>query len=97
LKVAAYIFEHDAEPTEVPSEMPSSGLVSVMYGKGSIEPLTGFAYFIGQVTGELRHASYVGHWIKILKGDSKAILTAASLASKATDYLRGFSEKVEDA
>jgi antirestriction protein ArdC len=50
-----------------------------------------------QITGELRHASYVDNWLKILKGDSKAILTAASLASKATDYLRGFSEPKEEA
>ena len=30
-------------------------------------------------------------WLKVLKGDSRAILSAASLASKATDYLRAFS------
>lgn len=47
-----------------------------------------------EVKGELRHAGYVQHWLEILKGDSKAILTAASLASKATDYLRAFSEPV---
>ena len=45
-----------------------------------------------QVTGELRHASYVESWLKVLKNDSKAIVTAASMASKATDYLRAFSE-----
>jgi antirestriction protein ArdC len=43
-----------------------------------------------QVTGELRHASYVESWLKVLKGDPKAILTAASMASKATDYLHSF-------
>jgi antirestriction protein ArdC len=32
----------------------------------------------------------------VLKNDSKAILTAASLASKATDYLRAFSEPKEE-
>lgn len=46
------------------------------------------------VKGELRHASYVGHWLKVLKQDHKAILSAASMASKATDYLRAFSEEV---
>lgn len=50
-----------------------------------------------QVTGELRHASYVESWLKVLKGDSRAILTAASLASKATDYLRSFSQPTEQA
>jgi antirestriction protein ArdC len=50
-----------------------------------------------QVKGELRHASYVDHWLKVLKQDSRAILSAASLASKATDYLRAFSEAKEEA
>lgn len=50
-----------------------------------------------QVTGELRHASYVESWLKVLKGDPKAILTAASMASKATDYLRSFSRQLEEA
>jgi antirestriction protein ArdC len=40
-----------------------------------------------QVKGELRHASYVDNWLKVLKGDNKAILTAASMASKASEYL----------
>lgn len=48
-----------------------------------------------QVTGELRHASYVEIWLKVLKNDSKAILTAASMASKAADYLRSFSAPAE--
>jgi len=50
-----------------------------------------------QVTGELRHASYVANWLQVLKNDNTAILTAASLASKATDYLRGFNEPKEEA
>jgi antirestriction protein ArdC len=50
-----------------------------------------------QVQGELRHASYVQSWLKVLKDDPKAILTAASLASKATDYLRAFSKPKEQA
>ena len=33
------------------------------------------------------HADYVASWIKVLKGDKKAIFTAASQASKASDYI----------
>jgi len=33
------------------------------------------------------HASYVASWLKIMKGDKKAIFTAASAAQKAADYL----------
>jgi antirestriction protein ArdC len=50
-----------------------------------------------QIKGELRHASYVDHWLKVLKQDSRAILSAASMASKAADYLRSFSEEQEQA
>lgn len=49
------------------------------------------------ITGELRHASYCESWLRILKNDPRAILSAASLSSKAADFLRSFSEKVEDA
>ncbi|MCH9674315.1 MAG: ssDNA-binding domain-containing protein [Gammaproteobacteria bacterium] len=33
------------------------------------------------------HASYLDHWVAILKGDSRAIVNAASHASKAHQYL----------
>jgi antirestriction protein ArdC len=40
------------------------------------------------------HASYLEHWIKILKEDKKAIFHAASQASKAVSFLTG--EESED-
>lgn len=33
------------------------------------------------------HAQYLAHWLKILKGDSRAIFTAASAADKAARFL----------
>lgn len=33
------------------------------------------------------HAQYIAHWIEVLKGDSKAIFTAANQASRIVDYL----------
>jgi antirestriction protein ArdC len=41
------------------------------------------------ITPEVRedHASYIEHWLKVLKDDKRAIFTAASHASKAADYL----------
>ena len=35
------------------------------------------------------HASYLANWIKILREDKKAILTAAAQASKAHSFIRG--------
>ncbi len=43
------------------------------------------------------HASYVDHWLKVLKADKKAIFTAASQASKATDYLASLQLKEKEA
>lgn len=41
------------------------------------------------IDGELRHAGYLQHWIKLLRDDNKAFFTAASAAQKAADHLRG--------
>jgi len=40
------------------------------------------------------HASYVSHWIGIMRADSSAIFTAAAKAEQAFAYLRGFSAPV---
>lgn len=37
----------------------------------------------------VRHADYVGAWLEILRGDNRAIFQAASLASKAADFVMG--------
>ena len=48
------------------------------------------------IEGRLRHADYIDNWLKLLKSDDRAIFTAASLASKASDFLRAHSEVVDD-
>lgn len=35
----------------------------------------------------VRHADYIGSWLEVLRADDRAIFRAASLASKAADYL----------
>ena len=37
-----------------------------------------------------RHASYVGHWLGILRGDKTAIIHAAAKAEQAFAYLKSF-------
>jgi antirestriction protein ArdC len=46
--------------------------------------------------GELHdnHASYISHWLDILKGDSSAIIHAAAKAEQAFSYLKAFSSGV---
>lgn len=48
------------------------------------------------ITGELRHAGYIVDWLSLLREDDRAIFTAASKASQAAEYLRSFSEPVEN-
>ena len=37
-------------------------------------------------------AAYLKSWIQVLKGDSKLVVTAASAAQKAADFIRGFGK-----
>ena len=37
----------------------------------------------------VRHADYVGAWLEVLKGDNRAVFQAASLASKAANFVMG--------
>lgn len=39
----------------------------------------------------LDHAHYVASWLRVLKNDPRAVFTAASQATKATEYLLGFT------
>ncbi|MGQ4274117.1 ArdC family protein [Terrihabitans sp. B22-R8] len=42
------------------------------------------------ITPTVRHADYIGSWLEVLREDNRAIVRAASLASKAADWLLGF-------
>ena len=44
------------------------------------------------ITPEIRedHAAYISSWLKVLKGDKRAIFSAAGHAQRAVDYLHGF-------
>ena len=48
--------------------------------------------------GDLRHADYIGSWLKALKDDKKFIISAAGKAQAAMDYLvKGKQESAETA
>ena len=38
----------------------------------------------------VRHSDYLGAWLEVLREDNRAIIRAASAASKAADYLLAF-------
>ena len=43
----------------------------------------------------VRHADYIGCWLEVLREDNRAIVRAASQASKAADYLLGFVPEID--
>jgi antirestriction protein ArdC len=43
----------------------------------------------------VRHADYLASWLDVLREDNRAIIRAASQASKAADYILGFLPKEE--
>jgi antirestriction protein ArdC len=48
------------------------------------------------ITPTVRHADYIGSWLEVLREDNRAIVRAASAASKAADYILAFqSETLE--
>ena len=40
----------------------------------------------------VRHADYIGSWLEVLREDNRAVVRAASAASKAADYLLAFRQ-----
>jgi antirestriction protein ArdC len=40
------------------------------------------------ISGELRHAGYIGSWLKACREDKRAIFRAAGLAQKAVDFMQ---------
>ena len=39
------------------------------------------------ITPTVRHADYIGSWLEVLREDNRAVVRAASAASKAADFL----------
>jgi antirestriction protein ArdC len=51
--------------------------------------------FLAALGADVRHAEYINDWLRLLKADVRAVVTAASKASLAADYLRSFSRPVD--
>ena len=45
-----------------------------------------------RIDGELRHASYLQSWLKVLRSDKRAIFTAAAQAQRAADYVLALAQ-----
>jgi len=40
-----------------------------------------------RIEGQLQHASYIEHWLKVLRADKRAIFVASTKAQNAADFL----------
>ena len=48
------------------------------------------------ITPTVRHADYIGSWLDVLREDNRAIVRAASAASKAADYILAFQSETPE-
>ena len=65
---------------------------SALYAKEELvaEMTSAFVCASLGIVPTVRHADYIGSWLEVLREDDRAIVRAASAASKAADYLLAF-------
>jgi antirestriction protein ArdC len=70
----------------------SGGFGSALYAREELvaEMTSAFVCASLGIVPTVRHADYIGSWLEVLRADDRAIVRAASAASKAADYLLAF-------
>jgi antirestriction protein ArdC len=70
----------------------SGGFGSALYAKEELiaEMTSAFVCASLGIVPTVRHADYIGSWLEVLRDDDRAVVRAASAASKAADYLLAF-------
>lgn len=77
----------------------SGAFGSVLYAKEELvaEITSAFVCASLGIVPTVRHADYLGSWLEVLREDNRAIVRAASAASKAADYLFAFRSETDAA
>jgi antirestriction protein ArdC len=77
----------------------SGNFGSALYAKEELiaEMTSAFVCASLGIVPTVRHADYIGSWLEVLREDDRAIVRAASAASKAADYLLAFRPDTDDA
>jgi antirestriction protein ArdC len=70
----------------------SGGFGSMPYTKEELVAEMAGAFVCASlgIVPTVRHADYIGSWLEVLREDNRAVVRAASAASKAADYLLAF-------
>jgi antirestriction protein ArdC len=76
----------------------SGGFGSALYAKEELiaEITSAFVCASLDIVPTVRHADYVGSWVEVLREDDRAVVRAASAASKAADYLLAFRQDADE-
>ena len=78
------------EPADVdPIRAPDGDLVQALVAD-SAQPISNGLYASLGIVPTVRHADYLVSWLGVLREDNRAIVRAASQASKAADWLLAF-------
>jgi antirestriction protein ArdC len=77
----------------------SGAFGSALYAKEELvaEMASAFVCASLGIVPTVRHADYLGSWLAVLREDNRAIVRAASAASKAADYLLAFRHETDAA
>lgn len=72
----------------------SGGFGSTTYGREELVAEMAGAFVCASlgIAPTVRHADYLGSWLAIIREDKRAIVRAASAASKAAEFILGFRE-----
>jgi antirestriction protein ArdC len=76
----------------------SGSFGSALYAKEELiaEITSAFVCATLGIQPTVRHADYIGSWLEVLREDDRAIVRAASAASKAADYLLAFRSESDE-
>jgi antirestriction protein ArdC len=76
----------------------SGNFGSALYAKEELiaEMTSAFVCASLGIVPTVRHADYIGFWLEVLREDDRAIVRAASAASKAADYLLAFRSESDE-
>jgi antirestriction protein ArdC len=71
---------------------------STLYAKEELvaEMTSAFVCASLSIVPTVRHADYIGSWLEVLRDDDRAIVRAASAASKAADFLLAFRPDADE-
>jgi antirestriction protein ArdC len=76
----------------------SGNFGSALYAKEELvaEMTSAFVCASLGIVPTVRHADYIGSWLEVLRDDDRAIVRAASAASKAADFLLAFRTDADE-